>query len=53
MDKRNLEAEINDPREEVSMLNTMLDSLSDVLAEKGVITQADWEKKIEENLSTK
>lgn len=46
--KRNLEAEIDDLREEVSMLNTMPDSLSDVLAEKGVITQADWEKKIKE-----
>jgi len=28
-------------------------SLADVLAEKGVITQADWEKKIKENLAAK
>jgi hypothetical protein len=51
--KRNLEAEIDDLREEVSMLNTMIDSLADVLAQKGVITQADWEKKIKENLESK
>jgi len=31
----------------------MIDSLSDVLEEKGITTQAEWEKKIKENLSTK
>jgi uncharacterized Zn finger protein (UPF0148 family) len=31
----------------------VLDRLSDVLAEKGVITQADWEKNIKQNLSAK
>jgi len=51
--KRNLEAEIDDLREEVSMLNTMLDSLSDVLEEKGITTQEEWEKKIKQNLSRK
>jgi hypothetical protein len=35
------------------MLNTMIDSLSDVLEEKGVITQADWEAKIKQNLGAK
>lgn len=28
------------------MLDTMLTSLAEVLSEKGVITQADWEAKI-------
>lgn len=51
--KRNLEAEIDDLREEVAMLNTMLDSLSDVLEAKGLTTQAEWEKKIKENLHRK
>jgi hypothetical protein len=31
----------------------MIDNLADVLADKGVITQADWEKKIKENLNAK
>ncbi|HLG37605.1 MAG TPA: hypothetical protein VI338_05685 [Nitrososphaera sp.] len=51
--ERNLEAEIDDLREEVSMLNIMIDSLSDVLEAKGITTQAEWEKKIKENLATK
>ena len=51
--KRNLEAEIDDLREEVAMLNTMIDSLSDVLEAKGITTQAEWEKKIKENLGAK
>jgi len=51
--KRNLEAEVDDLREEVAMLNTMLDSLSDVLEAKGITTQEEWEKKIKENLERK
>ena len=51
--KRNLESEIDDLREEVAMLNTMLDSLSDVLEAKGITTQEEWEKKIKENLGQK
>jgi len=51
--KRNLEAEIDDLREEVAMLNTMIESLSDVLEAKGITTQAEWEKKIKENLNAK
>ncbi|HEV8387133.1 MAG TPA: hypothetical protein VGQ03_05885 [Nitrososphaera sp.] len=51
--KRNLEAEIDDLREVVSMLNIMIDSLSDVLEAKGITAQAEWEKKIKENLATK
>lgn len=51
--KRNLEAEVDDLREEVAMLNTMIDSLSDVLEAKGITTQEEWEKKIKENLGNK
>lgn len=51
--KRNLEAEIDDLREEVSMLNMMLDSMSDILEAKGITTQEEWEKKIKENLNAK
>lgn len=51
--KRNLEADIDDLREEVPMLNTMLDGLSDMLGEKGIITLADWERKIKQNLAAK
>lgn len=37
----------------IAMLNTMIDSLSDVLEAKGITTQAEWEKEIKENLSAK
>jgi hypothetical protein len=51
--KRNLEAEVDDLREQVSMLDTMLTSIVDVLEAKGVMTHEEWEKRIKENLSAK
>ena len=51
--KRDLEKEITDLREEVSMLDTMLTSLADVLSEKGVLRNEEWESKIKEKLSSR
>jgi ElaB/YqjD/DUF883 family membrane-anchored ribosome-binding protein len=36
--------------ETVEMLDTMLTSLAEVLSEKGVITQEEWEDKIKKKL---
>ncbi|MGD0329038.1 MAG: hypothetical protein ABSB40_01165 [Nitrososphaeria archaeon] len=36
--------------DEVDILDTMITSLAELLEEKGVITQEEWEKKIKKNL---
>ncbi|NLD66832.1 MAG: hypothetical protein GX648_09715 [Crenarchaeota archaeon] len=36
--------------EEVDLLSNMLESLVDLLEKKGVLTQAEWEKQIKENV---
>lgn len=51
--KRDLEKEVDDLREEVSMLDTMLNSLVDVLSEKGIVRSEEWENKIKANLSSR
>jgi mannitol/fructose-specific phosphotransferase system IIA component (Ntr-type) len=38
--------------EEIDVLDTMLASLVDLLEEKGVITQEEWEQKIKKRLQT-
>lgn len=53
MSRRKLEQEIDDLREEVSMLDNMLSSLVDVLEEKGLLTHEEWERKIKQKLSSK
>ena len=37
--------------EEVDLLDTMLSSLVELLEEKGVVTQEEWEKRIKERVS--
>lgn len=37
--------------EEVNLLSTMLESLVDLLEEKGVITQKEWEQRIKEKVT--
>lgn len=37
-----------DPTEEIDLLDTMLSSLVELLEEKGVLTQEEWEKRIKE-----
>ena len=37
-----------EPSEEIDLLDTMLSSLVELLEEKGILTQAEWEKKIKE-----
>jgi hypothetical protein len=37
--------------EEVELLSTMLESLVQLLEEKGVLTQAEWEKIIKRNVA--
>lgn len=36
--------------EEVELLDTMITSLVELLEEKGVVTQAEWEKRIKERV---
>lgn len=36
--------------EEIALLDTMLTSLVELLEEKGVLTQAEWEKRIKERV---
>lgn len=36
--------------EEVELLSTMLESLVQLLEDKGILTQAEWEKKIKESV---
>lgn len=36
--------------EEVALLDTMLSSLVELLEEKKILTQADWEKRIKKNV---
>jgi DNA-binding HxlR family transcriptional regulator len=42
-----------DPNEEIDLLDTMLDSLVDVLEEKGVLTREEYEKRIMEKVKIK
>lgn len=36
--------------EEIDLLDTMLSSLVEILEEKGVLTQSEWEKRIKSNV---
>ena len=45
--------EIEDLREEIAMLDTMLNSLVDVLEEKGLLGHQEWEQKIKKHLGSK
>lgn len=36
--------------EEVELLSSMLESLVQLLEEKGIVTQADWEKRVKRNV---
>ena len=40
-----------DLAEEVDLLDTMLSSLVELLDEKGVVTQQEWEKRIKERIT--
>ncbi|MHB8565698.1 MAG: hypothetical protein ACYC7D_05215 [Nitrososphaerales archaeon] len=51
--KRDLEKGVEDLREDISMLDTMLNSLVDVLSEKGVVRNEEWEGNIKEQLSSR
>jgi hypothetical protein len=39
--------------EEVDLLDTMLSSLVELLEEKGILTQAEWERRIKERITVK
>jgi len=39
-----------DLAEEIDLLDTMLSSLVELLEEKGIITQEEWEKRIKERV---
>lgn len=36
--------------EEVDLLDTMITNLIDMLEEKGILTRAEWEKRLKENI---
>lgn len=42
-----------DPIEEIDLLDTMLSSLVDLLIEKGIITEEEYEKRIKEKIKIK
>lgn len=51
--RRKLDKEVDDLREEGEMQDLMLSSLVDVLEEKGIVRHDEWEKRIKERLSSK
>ena len=42
-----------DLAEEVDLLDTMLTSLVELLEEKGIVTQQEWEKRVKERVTIK
>jgi len=46
-------SEIRDVKDEMDLLDDMLASLVELLEEKGVITQEEWEKKIKHRVEGK
>jgi len=42
-----------EPSEEIDLLDTMLASLVELLEEKGILTQAEYEKRIKEKVNIK
>ena len=40
-----------DLAEEIDLLDTMLSSLVELLEEKGIVTQQEWEKRIKERVT--
>lgn len=47
MSKRKIKRDL---AEEVDLLDTMLTSLVEILDEKGIVTQQEWEKRIKERV---
>jgi hypothetical protein len=50
MKKANVKRDLT---EEVDLLDTMLTSLVELLEEKGILTQTEWEKRIKEHVKIK
>jgi hypothetical protein len=50
MKKANAKREVG---EEIDLLDTMLTSLVELLEEKGVLTQEEWEKRIKSHVTVK
>ena len=50
MKKANVKREL---AEEIDHLDTMLSSLVELLEEKGILTQSEWEKRIKERTTIK
>ena len=48
--KRNKDIK-RDLAEEIDLLDTMLSSLVELLEEKGVVTQEEWEKRVKERVT--
>jgi len=50
MAKKNKASQVREVAEEVDVLDDMLSALVEVLEEKGVLTQEEWEKKIKSKI---
>jgi hypothetical protein len=50
MKKANVKREL---AEEIDLLDEMLSSLVELLEEKGILTQGEWEKKVKEHVRIK
>lgn len=50
MAKKNKASQVHEVAEEVDVLDDMLSALVEVLEEKGVLTQEEWEKKIKSKI---
>ncbi|MGD0494900.1 MAG: hypothetical protein ABSB28_02525 [Candidatus Bathyarchaeia archaeon] len=46
-------SEIREAEDEIDLLDDMLTSLVELLEEKGILTQAEWERKIKERIKGK
>jgi DNA-binding MarR family transcriptional regulator len=48
-----LQKEVDDLREELSMIDTMLSCLVDILEDKGFVRREEYERRIKERLSSR
>ena len=53
LSKRDLQKVVDDLREELSMLDTMLSCLVDILEDNGFVRRVEYERRIRERLSSR
>ena len=50
---KKIKNEIREAEDEIDLLDDMLTSLVELLEEKGILTQEEWEKKIKQKIKAK